>query len=481
MRIMRTRCTGLAGALGLSLCMATTLGHATPGQPGVGLASARNQATAGPDHEMRIKPLADNQMQAADALGLTTTPQIPPWEQLTVRRGDTLSGVFARADLPARAWAALIHQPSARALKQLHPGDVLHYRKTPTGELAELRFKIDRLRTLSVHRRRNGLVAAIDHRPTQTRQILASGTIDGSLSESLRAEGVPSRITEDLEHIYRYRHDLDTLHQGDRFAVVYNAIYADNEEIGTGEVVAARITTNHRILESFRGKSPDGGTAYYDGLGKAYEPKFSRKPVAYTRISSPFNMHRLHPITHRVSPHEGVDMAAPTGTPVHAAADGVIKYASWMSGYGRLVEIKNAAGFSTRYGHLHRFRSHLAPGQHVSQGDIIGYVGESGRATGPHLHFEIRRNGVPHNPLTMKLPGGHDLPDSRLATFERHIQPLIARMSPAPTTLLAKTASTPANGRTCLGHDGFQTQLIQEQNDPADGILCLLGRRATSA
>lgn len=473
MRIKQQRYAGVAGVVGLSLCMASAAGHAAPGEAGTGLSSARSKPTAGPNHEMRITPLADNQMQAADALGLTTTPQITPWEQITVRGGDTLSGVFKRAGLPASAWVALLHQPSAQVLKRLHPGDILHFRKTPTGQLSELRFKIDRLRTLSVNRDRRGLVAMIDHRPTQTREILASGTIDGSLAESLAQEGVPSRVTEQLSQIYRYRHDLDTLHQGDRFAVIYNAIYANNEEIGTGEIVSARITTNHQILESFRAKDAQGHMAYYDGTGAAFEPKFSRKPVAYTRISSPFNMHRLHPVTHQVRPHEGVDMAAPIGAPVHAAADGTVKYAGWMSGYGRLVELKNAAGYSTRYGHLHRFRSHLSPGQHVSQGDIIGYVGESGRATGPHLHFEIRHDGVPHNPLTMKLPGGHDLPEGRLARFKRHIRPLIARMSPAPTTLLAKTASTPDNGRTCLGHDGFQTLLTQEQSQADNGILCL--------
>lgn len=475
MQASRMLQAGIAGVLSLSFCVPGLAGAATVAAPGSGLASSHGPATPGQDHAMQIQPLRDDQMQAADALGLTTTPQITPWETLHVHRGDTLSGVFARAGLGASTWADLLGLKDTQALKRLHPGDVLHIRKTPTGRLGELRFTLDRLRTLAVSRQNGQLVAHIDERPTQTRQILASGTVHGTLSQSLADQGVPAHIADRLARIYRYRHDLRHLDNGDEFSLIYKATYADGEEIGTGPIVAASITSDHRIYRAFRAMDADGDAAYFDSAGKAFKPAFTRKPVAYTRISSPFNLHRMNPVTHHVRPHEGVDMAAPIGTPIHAAADGTVKYASWMSGYGRLVELRNMDGYSTRYGHMHRFRKGLHVGQHVHKGEIIGYVGESGEATGPHLHFEIRRHGIAHNPLTMRLPGGHDLSANRIAAYKRKIQPLIARLSPAPTTLLAKTASTPANGSACLGRNGFHNTLTPARREgDTNGILCLV-------
>ncbi|WP_158583572.1 peptidoglycan DD-metalloendopeptidase family protein [Salinisphaera sp. Q1T1-3] len=464
---------GAASALSLSLCVSVASAAPPAAQPGVGLGSARSSAMTDNDHEMRIEPLQDNQMQAAAALGLTTTPQITPWEQITIHRGDTLSGALARIGLGSSTWRPLLSLQDTRALRHLRPGDTLNIRKTPTGQLAELRYKLDSVRTLTVNRDGDRLQAAIAHVPTQTREITASGTVQGSLAHSLADKGVPSRVADDMARIYRYRHDLRQLHKGDQFSVIYQATYANGEEVGIGPVVAASITSDHKIYRAFRAKGADGKYAYFDGAGHSFKPAFTRKPVAYTRISSPFNLHRMNPVTHHIRPHKGVDMAAPIGAPIHAAADGVVKYSGWMHGYGRLVELKNMDGYSTRYAHMHRIQSGLHVGEHVTKGQVIGYVGESGEATGPHLHFEIRRYGVAHNPLTIKLPNGRNLPKTRLAAYKRRIQPLIARLSPAPTTLLAKTASTPANGSACLGRNGFRNTL-SEGNGSDNGILCLV-------
>ncbi|WP_324997745.1 M23 family metallopeptidase [Salinisphaera sp.] len=389
-------------------------------------------------------------MQATEALGPTTTSQITPWQQLTVHSGDTLSGVFARAGLGASQWRALLNlDTSTDALRHIHPGDTLNIRKTPAGKLAELRYRLGPIKTLHVNREGSKLRAKIEKRATQTREITATGTVGESLSHSLIANGVPARIADQMAHIYRYRHNLRHLHPGDRFSVIYRATYSDGRQISSGPILAASITTNHHNYKAFRAKDADGDFGYFDTAGNSYMPAFTRKPVAYTRISSRFNLHRLNPVTHTVRPHEGVDMAAPMGTPIHAAAEGTVKYAGWMHGYGRIVELKNFDGYSTRYAHMHKIRSNLDVGEHVTKGEVIGYVGESGEATGPHLHFEIRRDGVAYNPLTVELPSGHSLPHDKLAAYTRKIQPLIAKLSPAPTTLLAKTASTPADNDSC--------------------------------
>lgn len=485
-RVLRA---GAAGALGVTLCFCGGAQAAPAKTEGTtGLRASSKQRT-----DLKIQPLNANQMQAAKALGLTTTPQITPWQQVTVRAGDTLSGLFARAGIDASQWRALLAQGKAAApLRHLHPGDKLEIRKTPTGELAELRYQLDSIKTLKVDRHGAQLQARIEQQPTQTREITATGTVGKSLSHSMTADGVPASVADQMAGIYRYRHNLNHLQQGDQFSVVYRATYSDGQQVEIGPVLAASITTHHHNYKAFRAKDADGNYGYFDTNGQSYKRAFTRKPVAYTRISSGFNPHRLNPVTHHVRPHEGVDMAAPTGTPIHAAAEGTVKYAGWARGYGRLVELKNFDGYSTRYAHMHKIRSSLHTGEHVSKGEIIGYVGETGEATGPHLHFEIRRHGVAYNPLTVKLPSGHALPKSQLAAYTRKIQPLIAKLSPAPTTLLAKTASTATDAsNSCtqsvslnatLALDPVGAARRHEQNGGhGSSIFCIVRNHSTSA
>ncbi|WP_423822983.1 peptidoglycan DD-metalloendopeptidase family protein [Salinisphaera sp. SPP-AMP-43] len=472
---------GAAGALGVSLCFCGSLQAA----PKTTIGSIR---TAGTDpSELAIQPLGANQMQAATALGLTSTPQITPWQQIDVHSGDSLSGLFAQEGLGASQWRALLALgDKTQVLRNLQPGDTLDIRKTPTGELAELRYRLNSLKTLTVNRDGQGFMAAIDQRPTQSREITAEGTVGKSLSHSLAANGVPRAVAAQMSQIYRYRHNLRHLQAGDKFAIVYRATYSDGRQLATGPILAASITTNNHNYKAFRARDAHGHYGYYDTAGQSYKPAFTRKPVAYTRISSRFNLHRLNPVTHHVRPHKGVDMAAPIGTPIHAAAKGSIKYAGWARGYGRLIEVKNFEGYSTRYGHLHRFRSDLHAGDHVSKGEIIGYVGQSGAATGPHLHFEIRHNGVAENPLTVKLPSGQPLSHDRLAAYTHKIQPLIAKLSPAPTTLLAKTASTPTQGNQCTHAVSLNTTLaldpVGAAERPSSGsIFCVVPHQRTNA
>lgn len=478
-RVLRA---GAAGALGVSLCFCGGAQAAPAKAESTGLRASSKQRM-----DMEIQPLAANQMQAAKALGLTTTPQITPWEQVDVHAGDTLSGVFARAGLGASQWRALLHLGrKTDALRHIHPGDTLDIRKTPTGKLAELRYRLSSIKTLHINRHGTGFQASIEKRATQTREITATGTVGHSLAHSMAADGVPARVSDQVARIYQYRHNLNHLHRGDQFAVVYRATYADGQQIATGPVLAASITTNHRNYKAFRAKDATGHYAYFDTTGTSYKPAFTRKPVAYTRISSPFNLHRMNPVTHHVRPHKGVDMAAPIGTPIHAAAEGTVKYAGWMHGYGRIVELTNFNGYSTRYAHMHRIRSNLHVGEHVNEGQVIGYVGESGEATGPHLHFEIRLHGVAYNPLTIKLPSGHQLPHSELAAYTRKIQPLIAKLSPAPTTLLAKTASTPTSSNSCTRAVSLNATLALDPVGAArrhslSNIFCVVHHRPTNA
>lgn len=414
------------------------------------------------------------------------SPKITPWQQIRVGRGDSLSRIFQRADLGVSQWMALLKlKDKTQSLRTLQPGDQIDIRKTTDGRLAELRYPIDTLHTLMVNRQGHRLTAHIQKVPTETREFTASGDIGHSLSRSLARQDVPSGIARQLSAIYRYRHSLQRLHRGDHFAVVYQAEYIDGRRVALGSVIAASITTNHKNYKAFRARDTDGHFAYYDAAGQAYLPSFTRKPTAYTRISSPFNLHRMNPVLHVVQPHKGVDMAAPIGTPVHAAADGRIKYAGWARGYGRLVELNNFAGYSTRYAHMHKLAKGLHLGQKIHKGQTIGYVGESGHATGPHLHFEIRRHGVASNPLTVKLPGGQPLPASQLAMYTRRIQPLIAKLEPVPRTLVARNRLAPT-GNSCTQDVSLNATLAIDPVGAArrhskDSIFCVVREKPTDA
>jgi murein DD-endopeptidase MepM/ murein hydrolase activator NlpD len=451
---------GGPGALGVGLFVCLGGAHANPFSHGAqaGLhATAFNSSAVLGTHESR--PLLAAQLGPDDrqALLAKSAPEITPWQQITVESGDSLSKIFARAGLPAREWVALLDLgDKVNPLEKLRPGDTLELRKTTGGRLAELRFELNAVDTLSISR--SGLAddasapgpleAEIVHLDTQTRRLSARGTVDGSLAQSLASAGVPSRVATQLAHIYRYRANLSRhMHPGDQFSVIYDAEYADGERVAAGPVIAASITTGGQNLKAFRAVNADGEVHYYDSEGKPYEPSLSRHPVNYSRISSPFNPNRLHPILHIRRPHWGVDMAAARGTPIHAAGDGTVTYVGRKHGYGRIVQLSHFDGYSTRYGHMYKFVDDLKRGDRVRKGQVIGYVGATGEATGPHLHYEVRRNGQAHNPLTMKLPDGQSIPRARLAAFTSRIQPLIARLDNVPdmpNTLIASSAGVDA-------------------------------------
>lgn len=249
-----------------------------------------------------------------------------------------------------------------------------------------------------------------------------AGRIQYSLYRSARRAGLSRELTRQLIRIFagrvNYRHDIS---RGDRFVVVYRRTPDD------AAILAAELDLAHATLRVFRDVGTDGKARYFTAAGRTLVPTLLRTPVDYTRVSSPFSLHRLNPVLHIYRPHYGVDLAAPAGTPVHAAGNGEIAFRGRDGGYGNLIIIHNRGGkYSTRYAHLLRFAKGIRVGTRVHQGEIIGYVGETGLTTGPHLHFEIRVDGVAKNPLTVKLPD--TVSDAQFAAYQTMIMPLIAEL-----------------------------------------------------
>jgi murein DD-endopeptidase MepM/ murein hydrolase activator NlpD len=230
------------------------------------------------------------------------------------------------------------------------------------------------------------------------------GRIDTSLFEAVAAAGAHDQIAVALADIFGWDVDfvLD-VRPGDTFVVTYPEIWRDGVYIKDGPIQAAEFVNQGRDFQAVRYTDPDGDAHYYTPEGRSLHRAFLRAPVEFSRVSSGFNLARYHPILNLIRAHKGVDYAAPIGTPVRAAGDGVVRFAGVAGGYGNMVEIEHGHGITTVYGHLSRFAHGTRAGTHVAQGSVIAYVGMTGLATGPHLHYEYRVNGVFKNPQTVSL------------------------------------------------------------------------------
>lgn len=357
---------------------------------------------------------------------------------MTVHPGDTLSALFERAGLNKTACARVMALgPAVKTLRLLHPGDHLRLRLDGSQDLVGLCYSPDALHTLKITTGPHGLRALMTHLRPTIEKTTVSNVVDTTLAQSLRQAGIGPATAAAFVKIFRWRVDFRReIRQGARFSVVYDKRQVGDRTLPPGPIVAAELVLHDRTVRAFRFSGAGKGAGYYDGHGASMHPTLLRTPVHYIRVSSPFSLHRFDPVVHVWRPHYGVDLAAPAGTPVKAAGNGRIFFIGRDGGYGNLIKIKNFGPYSTRYAHLRHFARGLHRGSYVRQGQIIGYVGETGEATGPHLHFEIRVNGVPRNPLTVRLPAGTPLGPRERRRFEKRIRPLVAILknsNPQPT------------------------------------------------
>src|SRR3984893_15937179 len=262
--------------------------------------------------------------------------------------------------------------------------------------------------------------------PVEVRVRTAAATIESSLFQAAGAADISDTVALKLANVFAW--DIDfvlDIREGDRFTAVYEQIYQDGKYLRDGEVLAAEFVNSGKVYRGGRFAADDSRSAsYYTPDGLALRQAFLRAPVEFTRISSVFNPHRMHPILNRIRGHMGTDYAAPMGTPVHAASDGRVSFAGQRGGYGNAVVLAHSNSVSTLYGHMSRFVRHIRVGTRVQQGDVIGYVGMTGLATGPHLHYEYLVNGVHKDPQTVHLPGAEPRHAEMLQKFRHLTAPL---------------------------------------------------------
>jgi len=294
--------------------------------------------------------------------------------------------------------------------------------------------------TLKVVRDDAGFHANVLENPLETRIHTVRGVIDSSLFEAVAATGAHDQTALALSEIFGW--DIDfvlDIQPGDSFIVTYEEIRQDGAYVKDGPVLAASFVNQGREYRAVRYTDPDGATHYYAPDGHSLHKAFLRAPLEFSRVSSRFNTGRLHPILNRIRAHKGVDYAAPIGTPVRAAGEGKVIFAGVKGGFGNVVEIAHGGGIVTRYGHLSRFAHGLRTGKHVDQGNVIAYVGMTGLATGPHLHYEYQVNGVHKNPQTVQLPGAPPLEARWRDDFAAKTAPLLASLeAPLGPLLVAR-------------------------------------------
>lgn len=365
----------------------------------------------------------------------------------TVNSGDTLSGIFKRAGLSDQQMMELLHAtPDAKKLVKLYPGHSLTFSLDEENVLQTLEYTIDKLNSYSFTRSADGFVYAENTRTPDVKYAFRSATIENSLFEAGKAANLDDKLVMELAGIFGW--DIDfvlDIRKGDSFKVLYEESFLDGEKIANGNILAAEFINKSERYRAVRYIHENGDAQYYTPSGDTMRKEFLRTPIDFARVSSHFNLNRKHPILNKIRAHKGTDYAAAHGTPIKAAGDGKVTYAGRKGGYGNVVIIQHGQTYKTLYAHISKFRKGIRVGARVKQGQIIAYVGSTGLATGPHLHYEFYVNGAVRNPVRVPLPKAQSIQTDEMQRFLQHTQPLLAELDTEtafPTRLAANDAGT---------------------------------------
>ena len=343
------------------------------------------------------------------------------WQTVTLKPGQTLSGVFEELGIPYEQLARVMQHPKIKpTLRKLRPGTELSFNLPADGSVRAMRLEAGPgVGDMPIELEFDGDTLREHAVPVEvtTRTVVLTGEVGKSLFDSARKLGLGSaQLAQLTDEMFKYDIDFDSdLSENDRFSVVVDQTWKNGVLVSTGPVLAATFTVDGQLKSAFR-YMRDGKPEYFTPDGRSLKRPFIRMPIPYARLTSGFGG-RKHPVLGRFRMHKGVDYAAGTGTPIQAAGDARVEFVGRKGGYGNVVILNHGGGKTTLYGHMSRFAK-IRVGQRVSQGTVIGYVGSTGLATGPHLHYEFRVNGVHMNPLKMTLPPPAPLSGADLMAFK---------------------------------------------------------------
>ncbi len=360
---------------------------------------------------------------------------------LTMEDGDTLDSVLVAGGLTSPETATLTRQIGQSVdLRRLRPGNLVRFYRDEQGTIGSVEFKV--LGWGEVDAVRSGDHFDVTPHVAEVHEIetTISASIDRSLYEALRNAGENPQLVQQLVDVFQWDIDFFALKKGDAFTVVVKKRYAGNDLVGYGPIAGARFLHDGNTYEAFRHESPDGRAGYYARGGMPLRKQFLRAPLQFTRITSGFSKSRFHPLLHYFRPHHGVDYGAPVGTPVMTTADGVVVETGYNRGEGNFIRIRHSSRIETMYLHLSRFAKDIRRGKQVAQGNVIGYVGMTGLATGPHLDYRVKEGDNWLDPLKLKSITPDPLRGDQLASFRANVARLSSRIASAQAQVI-KVAS----------------------------------------
>jgi murein DD-endopeptidase MepM/ murein hydrolase activator NlpD len=330
----------------------------------------------------------------------------PTQHSITIKRSSSLTKILQELGLDKQVSRDILAlgKPVA-GLRHLTAGKVMQVQLTSNHQLLMLEYPISPLQTLVISTKDNKLVAATHNVPIERHTHVVSGRITSTLAHAAKQAGLPAKLTNELSTIFKWQINFSrSLRPGDQFHVLYQDTYAGDQKINGDSIIAVKFQIHNKIYSAIRYTLPNGESHYYTPEGESLEKSFMRVPLQYSRVSSAFSLARSHPVLNVVRPHKGIDLVAPKGSKIHATANGVVKFVGRNGGYGKLVVLEHSNGYRTRYGHMMQFANNIHVGKTVQKGEVIGYVGSTGLATGPHLHYEVSKNQKEVDPLKVTLP-----------------------------------------------------------------------------
>jgi len=363
------------------------------------------------------------------------------WKQEIIKPGDNLTSLFRRLSLSASdVYAVANATEQAAALKLLRPDESVWAGLDSSGQLVQMRYERSLLESYVYERRESGFVGKKIIRQPDLLPAFRAATIENSLFLDGEQAGLSHNVIMQIASIFGW--DIDfalDIRKGDSFAILFEEKFLDGAKIASGDILAAEFRNQGEVFRAVRYVDPDGSINYYTPDGQPMRKAFLRAPLDFTRISSNFNLRRQHPIHKMVKAHRGVDYAAPTGTPIYAAGDGKVIASGYSKANGNYVFIQHGQKYTTKYLHLNKRA--VRSGQSVKQQQVIGTVGSTGYATGPHLHYEFLVNGVHHNPRTVELPKADPISTSARQAFIAQTGPLVAQLANLNTLQFAQAGS----------------------------------------
>jgi len=370
----------------------------------------------------------------------TPTTAVSFWRNERVQRGDTVVELLRRLNIEDVAASDYLRKAAeASSFRQLAVGKEIHAESNEAGGLIALRYLGDNATQVIIEKQGDSFTTRSLPAQLEKRLFVRTGEIKTNLYDATDEAGMPDAAANQLNELFsgdiNFHHDL---RKGDKFTVVYEMIYNNGALVSAGRIQAAEFINQGRAYRAVYFQKDAQHGDYYAPEGKSVRKTFLRSPIEYSRVSSGFTKSRLHPILNKWRSHKGVDFAAPIGTKVKSTADGVVAFVGSENGYGNVIKINHQGRYSTVYGHLLRFAIGLRRGQRVAQGEVIGYVGMTGLASGPHLHYEFKEYGQQHNPMRVALPDAKPIDNADRAAFQSVADDLIARLNLLRNTNLAK-------------------------------------------